>query len=123
MDREDGIEFIDDIINGGSPEKYFLSAIPYPAFLTVDADLYLLPDLLATMDTESAQSVAVLCHLQSDHARPVVLSLTEEERAAVVGFIDTLASTEEAAWMAESLRELKELIQGGPNQTAYPTTL
>ena len=120
MDLEDGQEFIDDVKNGGSPEKYFLSAIPYPAFLTVEADLYLLPDYLATIITDSSQAMAVLSHYQ-ESGKSVLSVLTEEERAATISFIESLMKTEEAAWMRDPLSEFIESIRNTPTQSLQRT--
>jgi hypothetical protein len=51
----------------------------------------------------------------------VVLSLTQEEKAAVTDFLETLLKTEDAAWMAEPIGELKELIKGGPKPESFVT--
>ena len=120
MDLEDGREFVDDISNGGSSEKYFLSAIPYPAFLTIEADLFLLPDFLATIVTDSSQAVTVLSHYQ-ESGKSALGVLTEEERAAVVSFTESLMKTEEAAWMRDPLSDFIELIKTTPNQALLPT--
>ena len=121
LDREDGSEFIADIERGASPAKYFLSAIPYASFLTLEAGVYLLPDYLASIVTESTQVVDVLCHLQSQYGWPVIEALTEEERVAVVRFLEVIEKTEEVAWMKDPLSELKELIQNRPTSYQPPT--
>lgn len=86
MDLEDGREFIDELKRGGSPEKYFLSAIPYPTFLTIEAGLYLLPDFLATITKDS-----------------------------IILFIEMLRKTKEEAWISDPRLELIELIKNRPN--------
>jgi hypothetical protein len=116
MDLEDGREFIDDLKCGGSPEKYLLSAIPYPAFLTIDAYLYLLPDLLATIVKDSTQAISVLSHLQ-ESGQPILHVLADEERAAIILFIETLRKTKEEAWINDPRQELEELIKRRPNES------
>ena len=115
MDAEDGREFIDDIERGGSPEKYFLSAIPYSAFLTHEADIFLLPDFLATIVTNPSQAVTVLCHYE-ESGRPALALLKREEREAVVSFVHSIVIMDRVVWMKDTLAEFIALVEEEANQ-------
>jgi hypothetical protein len=121
MDAEDGDEFIADIESGGSAGKYFRSAIPYAAFLTPEADIYLLPDFLATIVSESSQAVTVLSHYQ-ESGRLVLASLTRDERDAVVSFVHSLIRIDDFAWMKDTLNEFVALVEKEANQSLQPTS-
>src|SRR6266581_550222 len=66
VDLLDATDFVRDIEAGKDRSLLFQSAIPYFAFLTDEARLFLLPDLLATLITYPHEIVTKICDFEDE---------------------------------------------------------
>ena len=87
VDRVDAEEFIEEIMAGAEPRKFFLSAIPYFDFLSVEAAIYLLPDVFSVVAEDTTNLVTFLPSFTMDHGKEVFRALSADERSSVAALL------------------------------------
>lgn len=112
VDRIDGEEFIADVVAGAEPRTFFLSAIPYFDFLTVDAAIYLLPDLFSVIADDPTNLVTFLPSFTLAHGKEVFLSLSEGERISLHTLISALKDEADHHLTIAMLTEVEKVIDG-----------
>lgn len=111
LDLEDATDFVRDIEAGKDPSLLFQSAIPYFAFLSDEARLYLLPDLLGTLIPYPHEVVTMICHFEDERGRALLTSLTPAEREAVTQFIHCLFKRQGMRPYSDQIKELACLVR------------
>jgi hypothetical protein len=112
VDRVDGEEFIDEIQAGAEPRTYFCSAIPYFNFLSVDAALYLLPEVFSVVAEDSIHLVTFLPLFTLPHGKEVFRSLTSAERQALSLLVLSLREEADHPLPIAMLAEVQEVVEG-----------
>jgi hypothetical protein len=91
VDLLDATDFVRDIEAGKDRSLLFQSVIPYFAFLSDEARLFLLPDLLDTLIPYPHEVVTKVCDFEAERGRTMPASLSLAEREAVTQFIHCLS--------------------------------
>jgi hypothetical protein len=91
VDLLDAGDLVRDIEAGKDRSLLFQSAIPYFAFLTDEARVFLLPDLLASLIRYPHEIMTMVCDFEDERGRALLASLEPAERDAVARFILSLS--------------------------------
>lgn len=110
MDRDDGQWFLDAVASGEDPCIYFQSAIPYIAFLTEEATLHFLPEIILTLMQYPGSIFAIGSQIDGDAGARLVGRLTAAQRAAISAYLEALAMADGAEAWAEELRALRSVF-------------
>ena len=111
VDLEDATDFVRDIEAGNERSILFQSAIPYFAFLSDEARLFLLPDLLSTLIAYPHEVVTQVCHFEDERGKALLISLTPAELEAVTRFIDCLSDWQVMRPYLDRIKELACLAE------------
>lgn len=126
--REDlrGVDFVDaeefrgSLQAGGSAARHFHSAIPYFSFLSDEAALFYLPELLSIFAGDRVELLTVFTSLELDSSRRVLAQLTATERQAVHAWVQAMREEEDHELCFKLLEHLDDLVDR-PNQPPEPT--
>jgi len=110
VDLLDATDFVRDIEAGKDRSLLFQSAIPYFAFLTDEARLFLLPDLLATLVPYPHEIVTKVCDFEDERGRTLLASLAVAERDAVAQFLHSLSECEGMRPYSDDIKKLAGLV-------------
>jgi hypothetical protein len=111
LDLLDATGFVEDIESGTDRADLFQSAIPYFAFLTIEARAFLLPDYLGTSLKYPHHILSVSSDLDDERGRELLASLTPLELNAMRGFVGALFRLDCARFYQENLSKLENLVQ------------
>ncbi len=111
VDSLDATDFVRDIEAGKDRALLFQTAIPYFAFLTDEARLFLLPDLLATLIPYPHEIVTKVCDFGDERGKVLLRSLAPAERNAVAEFIRSLSEWEGMRPYSDSIEELAGFVE------------
>jgi hypothetical protein len=117
VDAMDAEDLRDCLRAGESASHHFHSAIPYFSFLTDEAALFYLPELLAIFADDRVELITVFMSLELDSGRRILTKLTDGERQAIHAWVQVLKAEEDNALCLKLLDRLDELVDH-PNQTA-----
>jgi len=111
VDLLDATDFVGEIEAGEDRALLFQSAIPYFAFLTDEAQLFLLPDLLATLIPYPHEIVTKVCDFEDERGKFLLGALAPTERDAVAQFINSLSEWEGMRPYSDKIMELARLVE------------
>jgi len=111
VDLLDATDFVRDIESGKDRSLLFQSAIPYFAFLTDEARLFLLPDLLATLVPFPHEIVTKVCDFEDEPGKVLFRALRPTERDAVARFMHSLSEWEGMRPYSDEIKELANLVE------------
>ena len=106
----DATDFVRDIEAGKDRALLFQSAIPYFAFLTNEARVFLLPDYLGTITKYESFILSAVCDLDDERGKALLSSLTPAEQAAVRQFIAALSQSKDMQFYSEDIAKLAHLV-------------
>ena len=122
VDAADAGDFRDSLQAGESTSSLFHSAIPYFSFLTDNAALFYLPELLSIFADDRTELLTVFMSLELDSGRRVLAQLSGIERAAIHAWVQALRAEEDHPLCFKLLDHLDELVEK-PNQAPEPMPL
>ena len=111
VDLLDATDFVRDIEAGKDRSLLFQSAIPYFAFLSDEARLLLLPDLLGTLIPYPHEVVTKICDFEDERGKALLASLSPAEREAVTQFIHCLSEWQGMCPYSDQIKELAGLVE------------
>jgi len=111
VDFQDATDFVRDIEAGKDRSLLFQSAIPYFAFLSDEARLFLLPDLLGTLIPYPHEVVTKICDFEDERGKAMLASLSSAEREAVSQFIHSLSEWQGMRPYSDQIKELTGLVE------------
>lgn len=112
VDDLDARDFVREVESGRDRAHLFQSAIPYFAFLTGEARLFLFPDYLRTLALYPHQILDTVCELEEKRGQELLASLFPAERQAVVDFIVSLSKWEGMSPYSRYVQKLLDLVTG-----------
>ncbi len=104
-------DFVRDIEAGKDRALLFQSAIPYFAFLTDEAQVFLLPDVLATLIPYPHEIVTKVCYFEDQRGNAILASLSPAERDAVAQFIHFLSEQQSMRPYWDDIKQLADLVE------------
>lgn len=110
MDRDDGQWFLDAVAAGEDPRIYFQSAIPYIAFLTDEARLHFLPEIMATLIEHPGSIFDIGSQIVGDAGARLGSHLSAAQRAAISEYLDALAVADTTRAYGDEIRAMRSAL-------------
>ena len=111
VDLEDATDFVRDVQSGEDRALLFQSAIPYFAFLSDEARVFLLPDYLCTITKYESHIITAVGELEDERGKLLLASLSPAALAAVSRFVEALSRSEGMQFYSEDIRKLTHLVE------------